>query len=111
MDEGRVRRGALGGGPGIPKPDIAPKGQGLASPPPVTRPTDAAPNCPLWEAMHCAWSPHREPGQWRLGYAAELRAIAEEVPRAAGLLSLTPTNIDTLVRWLYTEAARAEPWK
>jgi hypothetical protein len=39
---------------------------------------DPTPNRPpLWEVMHCAYSPHREPGQWRLGYAAELRAIAD----------------------------------
>jgi hypothetical protein len=38
---------------------------------------EPTPTRPLWEAMHCAWSPHREPGNWRLGYAAELRAIAD----------------------------------
>lgn len=32
---------------------------------------------PLWEMMHAAYSPHRAPGSWRLGYAAQIRALVE----------------------------------
>jgi hypothetical protein len=30
---------------------------------------DPTSNPPLWEVMHCAWSPHRFSGGWRFGYA------------------------------------------
>jgi hypothetical protein len=63
-------------------------------------------NHPLWEAMHCAYSPHRAPGQWRLGYAAMLRAIADEMERRGDKkLDLDPGET---ADWLRAEADRAE---
>jgi hypothetical protein len=68
-------------------------------------------NPPLWEVMHCAWSPHRFPGGWRLGYAAELRAIAGELESRRGFLvdghNLGPES-KAIAAWLYAEADRAE---
>jgi hypothetical protein len=71
-------------------------------------------NRPLWEVMQAASveavfvKSKEDLPVSRVRIAAELRAIAEEAPKATGLLSLTPTNIDTLVSWLLAEADRAE---
>jgi hypothetical protein len=63
----------------------------------VTRP-------PLWEPMHCAFSKHRDPGSWRLGYGAILRAIAERIEDeyASGI------SVVGVVSMLRAEADRAE---
>jgi hypothetical protein len=65
---------------------------------------DPTPNRPLWEVMQAAYFEGRKPGHCdRLGYAAELRAIASEIKQAAQLR----TSYET-AEWLLAEADRAE---
>lgn len=64
-------------------------------------------NRPLWEVMQAAYFKGRNPGiSEPHGYAAELRAIAEEIERRDDQgLNREPGRI---AQWLHAEADRAE---
>jgi hypothetical protein len=73
--------------------------------------TDPTPNRPpLWWIMQGAYFEGRKPGHCdRLGYAAEIRAIADEIAARMRLLekgyNLTAPE---MISWLRDEADRAE---
>jgi hypothetical protein len=70
--------------------------------------TNPTPNRPLWEVMQVAFQDGFEKSRDvgdpdGHGYAAELRAIAQEIQRRVELW-----HSDDVVRWLHSEADHAE---
>ena len=74
----------------------------------MTDPTPKPP--PLWRVMQDAYFKGRNPGMSEPhGYAAELRAIAEEVWRRGS--EGIATDYGDIWNWLHAEADRAEAGK
>jgi hypothetical protein len=69
---------------------------------------DPTPNRPLWWIMQGAYFEGRKPGHCdRLGYAAELRAIADAAEKRWAYI-YEKALLNEIVAWLRDEADRAE---